>query len=218
MRAGALVGLLVAARALQGVGAALLTPGSLAMLQASFGRVDRGRAIGAWSGLGGVATAVGPLLGGWLVEVASWRWVFLINLPLAAVVVWVALRHVPETRDPGAEGPGRLGRRRLGAVALAGAHLRASSRPGTAGPTRSCWRRSRWSSPRRRRFRWSASDGPATRAAARSVFAAAQFRAANAVTFLVYGGFGALFFLLVVQLQVVAGLRPRGRRHRRCCP
>ncbi|MER7134872.1 MFS transporter, partial [Streptosporangium saharense] len=67
------IGTLIAARALQGVGGALLTPGSLAIIQASFDREDRPRAIGAWSGLGGVAAAVGPLLGGWLVETAGWR-------------------------------------------------------------------------------------------------------------------------------------------------
>jgi MFS family permease len=93
---------LIATRSLQGVGAALLTPGSLAILQASFTRGDRGRAIGAWSGLGGVATAAGPLLGGYLITVASWRWIFLINVPLGALVVWVGLRHVPESADPGA--------------------------------------------------------------------------------------------------------------------
>ena len=90
---------LIAARALQGVGGALLTPGSLALISASFHGPDRAAAIGAWSGLGGIAGAVGPFLGGWLVE-WTWRAVFLINLPLAALVVVVALRHVPESRDP----------------------------------------------------------------------------------------------------------------------
>ena len=94
------VELLVAARVLQGVGGALLTPGSLAIIQASFAPEDRGRAIGAWSALGGVATAAGPFFGGWLVDAASWRWIFLLNLPLAVVVVVVALAHVPETYDP----------------------------------------------------------------------------------------------------------------------
>ena len=83
------IGWLIAARILQGVGGALLVPGSLAIISASFVRADRARAIGAWSALAGVATAVGPLLGGWMVETVGWRWVFLINLPLAAVVVVV---------------------------------------------------------------------------------------------------------------------------------
>ena len=77
-------GLLIAARALQGVGGALLTPGSLAIIQASFRPEDRARAIGAWSGLGGVAAASAPLLGGWLVGAGSWRLIFLINAPVAA--------------------------------------------------------------------------------------------------------------------------------------
>ena len=74
-----------------------LTPGSLAILQASFDPDDRGRAIGAWSGLGGVATAAGPLLGGYLVMAASWRWVFIINVPLGAFVLLLSIRHVPES-------------------------------------------------------------------------------------------------------------------------
>ena len=89
---------LVAARVLQGVGGALLTPGSLAMIQASFAPGERARAIGAWSGLGGVAAAIGPLLGGWLVELASWPWVFLINAPLAAAVV---VARVTPDDEPG---------------------------------------------------------------------------------------------------------------------
>ena len=89
---------LIAARALQGVGGALLTPGSLALISASFHGPDRAAAVGAWSGLGGIAGAIGPFLGGWLVE-WNWRAVFLINLPLAVLVVVVALRHVPESRD-----------------------------------------------------------------------------------------------------------------------
>ena len=90
---------LIGARALQGVGAALLTPGSLAILQASFRPEDRGRAIGAWSGLSGVGTAIGPFLGGWLIQAVSWRLIFAINLPMAVLVVAVARRHVPESRD-----------------------------------------------------------------------------------------------------------------------
>lgn len=95
------LGMLIAARVAQGIGGALLTPGALAIIESSFNPSDRGRAIGAWAGLGGVAGAVGPLMGGWLVQVASWRLVFLVNVPIAAVVIAVALRHVPETRGPG---------------------------------------------------------------------------------------------------------------------
>ena len=102
---------LVAARMLQGVGGALLTPGSLAIIQASFHPDDRARAIGAWSGFGGVTTAIGPFVGGYLVDAASWRWIFLLNLPLGALVLWVAIRHVPESRDPPPTGTARRDRR-----------------------------------------------------------------------------------------------------------
>lgn len=202
-------GLLVAARALQGVGAALLTPGSLAMIQASFAPQDRSRAIGAWSGLGGVATAIGPFLGGWLIVVASWRWVFLINLPLAIVVVWVSQRHVPETSDPMATGRIDLLGAVLAVLGLGGVTYAIIELPGRG------------------------AGSPAVVTAAvvgvvamvafvvaearvrhpmlpLSVFRSRQFSAANAVTFVVYGAFGGIFFLLAVQLQVVSGFSPLG--------
>lgn len=91
---------LVAARAVQGVGAALVIPSSLAILGAAFSPRERGRAVGTWSSLTAVAGAIGPVLGGWLVEVASWRAAFAVNLPIAAVVIAIALRKVPETRSP----------------------------------------------------------------------------------------------------------------------
>ncbi len=197
---------LIAARAFQGVGAALLVPGSLAMIQATFVPADRARAIGAWSGLGGVATAIGPFLGGWLVQSVSWRWVFLINVPLAVVVVLVVLRHVPETRSPGREPVDLIGAT-LGVLSLAGITY-ALVEQTTQGLTSL------------------AVAGAAvlgvvagagflvTQARLKhpmlplSIFSSAQFSAANAVTFTVYGGFGAVFFLLVIQLQVVSGFTP----------
>ncbi|MEQ9336471.1 MAG: MFS transporter, partial [Miltoncostaeaceae bacterium] len=115
------VEVLVGARIAQGVGGALLTPASLALLQASFRPGDRAAAIGAWTGLTGVAGATGPLLGGWLVDVASWRLIFLINLPLAAVVIWAAVRHVPESSAPGERArPLDVRGAGLAALALAG--------------------------------------------------------------------------------------------------
>ncbi len=86
--------ILIAARAVQGIGAALLTPGSLAIIEASFRPADRGNAIGAWSGLSGVATAIGPFLGGWLVQAVSWRLIFAINLPVAAAIIAVGVRRL----------------------------------------------------------------------------------------------------------------------------
>jgi EmrB/QacA subfamily drug resistance transporter len=91
---------LIASRAVQGVGAALLVPASLAMLGAAFPEKERGRAVGTWSAGTAIATAIGPALGGWLVQTISWRAVFIVNLPLAAVVVWIAQRRVPESRNP----------------------------------------------------------------------------------------------------------------------
>ena len=89
---------LIAARALQGVGGALLVPGSLALISASFSSDDRGRAIGTWSAVTSITTALGPVLGGWLVQHLSWRWAFFINLPLAAAVIAISARYVPESR------------------------------------------------------------------------------------------------------------------------
>jgi EmrB/QacA subfamily drug resistance transporter len=93
---------LIVARAVQGIGGALLVPGSLAIISASFEEERRGRAIGTWSGFSGITTAIGPILGGYLVENVSWRAAFLINVPLAIVVLWIVFRHVPESRDPDA--------------------------------------------------------------------------------------------------------------------
>ncbi|MBN2621917.1 MAG: MFS transporter [Acidimicrobiales bacterium] len=196
--------LLVAARIVQGVGGALLTPGSLAILEASFRPQDRARAIGAWSGLSGVASAVGPFLGGWLVDAASWRWIFLINLPLSLFVVVVAARHVPESSDPDAaghvDGLGAL----LVALALGGLSwgLIAAGENGFGAVSV-----------------WGALLGGVLAMAAfvvverrstdpmvpTTIFASAQFRAANLVTAAVYAALGGVFFLLVVQLQNVLG-------------
>jgi EmrB/QacA subfamily drug resistance transporter len=197
-------GVLIGARMLQGVGGALLTPGSLAILEASFVPEDRGRAIGAWSGLGGVATAVGPFLGGWLIDAVSWRLVFYINLPLVVVVVVLALRHVPESRAPAATG--RLDV--LGAVAVTGG-LAGSSWGLIEGPARG------WTSPvvlvpLLVGVVLLALLVPIERRVADpllppELFSSLQFSAANAVTFVVYAALGGALFLLPVALQVVAG-------------
>jgi EmrB/QacA subfamily drug resistance transporter len=93
---------LVTARSIQGVGAAFLIPGSLSIISASFSEKTRGRAIGTWSGFTAITTAVGPVLGGWLIEHASWRWVFFINIPIAAAVITISLWRVPESRNAAA--------------------------------------------------------------------------------------------------------------------
>jgi EmrB/QacA subfamily drug resistance transporter len=198
---------LIAARVTQGVGGALLTPGSLAILETSFHPDDRARAIGAWSGLGGVAAAVGPFLGGWLVEFASWRLVFLVNLPLAALVVAVALRHVPESRDPGAVGRPDV----VGALAAA-AGLGGITYGFTAWPARGA-------------TSTAVLLALAIGAAGLLCFVLAErvtrhpmlplegfrsrvFTAANLVTFAVYAALGGVLFLLVLDLQVAAGFTP----------
>src|SRR5467141_297064 len=90
---------LIAARALQGLGAALLIPGSLAFISSSFSENERGRAIGTWSGFSAITAAIGPVMGGWLIEHVSWRAVFFINLPIALLVILISLRHVAESSD-----------------------------------------------------------------------------------------------------------------------
>jgi EmrB/QacA subfamily drug resistance transporter len=91
---------LIIARSIQGVGAALLVPGSLAIISTAFDEKSRGQAIGTWSGFTAITTAIGPVLGGWLVDHLSWRWVFFINLPLAVAVIAISLRHIRESRNP----------------------------------------------------------------------------------------------------------------------
>jgi EmrB/QacA subfamily drug resistance transporter len=197
------VWMLIAARVVQGVGGALLTPGSLAILEASFRPDERGRAIGAWSGLAGVASALGPFLGGWLVDAGSWRWIFFINLPLAAFVVLAAARHVPESLDPEAsrrvDGLGAL----LLAVALGGVSWGLIA-AGDGWGTPQAWGGilvgvvafAAFVAHERR------THDPMVPP---SIFASAQFRAANLVTAAMYAGLGGVFFLLVMQLQNVLG-------------
>jgi EmrB/QacA subfamily drug resistance transporter len=198
---------LIAARALQGAGAALLMPESLAILQATFRPEDRPAAIGMWSGLGGVATAIGPFLGGYLITVASWRLIFLINLPLVAAVLWIAGRHVPETFDQTASGRLDFGGATLAAVGLGGVIFGLIE-----GPTLG------WTSA----IVLVALIGGTVVLAAfgllemrernpmlpLSIFRSRQFSGANAVTFLVYGALGGALFMLPIQLQQVLGYSP----------
>jgi EmrB/QacA subfamily drug resistance transporter len=198
--------LLIVARLLQGIGGALLTPGSLAMIEASFRPEDRARAIGAWSGLAGVSTALGPLLGGWLIESISWRAIFLINLPIGALVIVLTRRHVPESKDPTATG--RLDY--LGAV-LAALGLAGTTYALIQGPDKGM----------SGAIVVTALGGLACLAAflvherrtpnpmmPPSMFASQQFSAANLVTFVVYAALGGVFFLLVSFLQITMGYSP----------
>jgi len=199
-------GVLVAARMLQGVGGALLTPGSLAMIEGSFRRADRARAIGAWSGLTGVGAALGPLLGGWLVSAVSWRAVFLINLPLGAFVVLTAPRKVPETRDPLAAGRLDVLGAGLAALGLAGTTYALIEAPGggrtgaaVAAAIVGVLALAAFLLVERR------AQSPMLPL---SLFANRQFSAANLVTVVVYAALGGVFFLLVAFLQIAMGWSP----------
>jgi EmrB/QacA subfamily drug resistance transporter len=196
--------MLILARAVQGIGAALLTPGSLAILEASFREEDRSKAIGAWTGFAGVGTAIGPFLGGWLIAAVSWRLIFIINLPVAAVVLLVGLRHVPESRDPTDSGKLDVSGAALVTFGLIGLTYGLIEGPASG-----------WGKPltlialalgvallagfvvRERRAR-----APLLRL---SMFSSAEFSAANVVTFVVYGALGGALFLLPIQLEQVSG-------------
>ena len=198
------VGFLIVARAVQGAGAALLVPGSLAIIQASFAADDRAKAIGAWSGLGGVATAIGPFLGGWLIGAVSWRLVFFINLPLAVAVLLISARHVPESRAPGPRPPLDIAGAVSISLALAGLSYGLIAGPGHG-----------WTSPV---VLASLLAGAALLVAfcvveARSrhpmlpltLFRGRQFSAVNAVTFVDYGALGGALFLVPIVLQEAGG-------------
>lgn len=200
-------GFLIAARALQGVGGALLIPASLAILEASFGEKDGSRAIGAWSGLSGTASAVAPFLGGWLLAAGGWRWVFLINPPLAAIVVAIAVRHMPETRSSeprsGIDMRGAL----LGVVGLGGftAGLIAASDHALASVS--------VSAPLIIGLAAMALFVLAERRAAQpmlppELFRSVQFSATNLITFVLYAANGAALLMLVVELQTVSDFTP----------
>jgi EmrB/QacA subfamily drug resistance transporter len=197
------IGQLVAARALQGVGGALLTPGSLALIQSSFRPEDRARAIGLWSSLAGIAGLIGPFLGGVLVDTVSWRLVFLINVPFAVVIVAVAGRHVPESRDEGGHGRFDVLGAALGALALGGLtyaliaagesltkpDVLVSAALGLAAGIAFVVREQRAADPM----------------LPLGLFSDRQFTGANLSTLAVYGALGGSGLFLVLQLQTVLG-------------
>ncbi len=195
---------LVVARVLQGVGAALLTPGSLAILQASFQKSDRAAAVGAWSGLGGVAGAIGPFVGGWLVDGPGWRWAFLINVPVAALVIACTRAAVPETRDPHAAKGIDLVGAALAVLSL-GAATWALTEAGPRGWTDVAvlgggviavigiasfvWRMRHTNDP----------------LVPPALFRSREFTVTNLATVLLYSALGVAFFLVVYELQVAVG-------------
>jgi EmrB/QacA subfamily drug resistance transporter len=195
-------GQLIAARALQGVGGALLTPGSLALIQSSFRPADRAPAIGVWSSLSGVAGLVGPFLGGALIDLVSWRLVFLLNVPLAVLVLAVAGRHVPESRDPGPHGRFDVLGAVLGAVSLGALTyaLITAGEQGGPGVVVAAVVATATGALFVVRERWT----PAPMLPP-SLFADRQFTGANLVTLAVYGALGGSSLFVVLQLQGVLG-------------
>ncbi|RYZ32332.1 MAG: DHA2 family efflux MFS transporter permease subunit [Propionibacteriaceae bacterium] len=197
---------LIAARALQGIGGALLTPGSLSIISSVFASEDQPRAVGTWAGLSGLSGAVGPFLGGWLVAV-DWRLVFLVNLPIAAVVLYGTLRHVPESRDT---------RDAVKRLDLVGTLAIVASLTGLT-----------WSLTEAgaRGWTWPVVLAGVAGVVAGVVFVVVEqrsshplvpleifknrvFSATNVATFFVYGALGVYGFLVILQLQVVAGWSP----------
>ncbi|MBX5483264.1 MAG: DHA2 family efflux MFS transporter permease subunit [Myxococcaceae bacterium] len=197
---------LIAARALQGVGGALLVPGSLSLIRAVIREDDQGRAIGLWSGLSGVTTAIGPLAGGWLIEVVSWRAAFFINLPLIAVALWALHHFCPESRDEEAKAKLDVAGAALATLGLGGAVFALIE-----GPARG------WTGP----FIAAAAASAVTlvaflilehrRAAPMlplSIFRSLQFVGANATTLGMYFALGGATFFVVIHLQRSAGYSP----------
>jgi EmrB/QacA subfamily drug resistance transporter len=194
---------LIAARVLQGVGGAMLVPQSLAIVTAAFRREDRGAAIGAWSGLSGLSTAIGPFIGGSLVDAFSWRWAFLLNVPLAAAS-WVLARAVPETRDADASPhlyvPGAL-TVTLGLAGLVYALIE--------GPTRGFGSATVVAAGAAGVALLVAFIEIERRSASPMVplllFRSKRFTGANLTTFTVYAALGSGFFFVSLQLQTVLG-------------
>jgi len=198
---------LIAARVLQGCAAALLTPGSLAILEASFRTEDRSRAIGAWTAFGGIAGALGPFIGGWLIVAVSWRLIFVLNVPLAAVVLIVTLRHVPESLDPTASASTDYKGAISITVGLAVLTYGLISAPSSG------WRSAATLAlliggvaclvvfvviEARERMPMLPVE----------MFRSSQFLAANAVTLIVYAALSGAFFLLPVVLEELVGYTP----------
>lgn len=196
-------GVLIAARAVQGVGGALLVPGSLALINATIRAEDRSRAVGAWAGMTGISTAIGPFVGGWLVDAASWRWVFLLNLPLAAAAVILTARHVSESSDTTAHGrPDALGALLI-TVGLAGVVYAVIEIPAHG-----------WDAGRAVILLVGVVGLVAFPLAERrqeapmlplAVFRSRQFTGSNLTTFALYGALGGALFLLTLQLQLRLG-------------
>src|SRR5438128_6008164 len=195
---------LIIARGVQGAGAALLVPGSLALISASFSESERGRAIGTWSGFTSITAALGPVVGGWVVQHASWRWAFFINLPIAVAVVGIALGRVPESRNSEANGrldwPGAM----LASIGLGGITFaliefgHAGIRVGFAAVLGLCSLTAFVLAEAR-------STAPMI---SLSLFRSRDFTGANLLTFFLYAALGGILFFLPLDLIQVQHYSP----------
>jgi EmrB/QacA subfamily drug resistance transporter len=197
---------LIGDRSIQGIGGALMTPASLAIIQSSFRAADRPRAIGIWSGSGGAASVTAPFIGGWLLELGTWRWIFVINVPVAAVLLLIAVRHVPESQEADPVPLDWLGSI-LAAVALASVTYVLTTMPGRRSASALAIAAAVIAVGASIAFGWHErrSEAPMLPAA---VFRSAPFVAANLVTFFVYGAFGAFSFVFTVALETISGYSP----------
>jgi EmrB/QacA subfamily drug resistance transporter len=198
---------LIAARALQGVGGALLVPGSLAIISAAFPTAERGKAIGTWSGFTGITAAFGPVLGGWLIQQFSWRWVFFINLPIAAAVIAISFLFVPESY-------GERGKNRLdipGAflitLGLGCVVFSMIEAPGLGWTNPATWGTAAAGIVAIGLFLWRESkvDSPLLPL---QLFRSMNFSGANLLTLLLYAALGAVLFFLPFNLIQVQGYTP----------
>ncbi|MEO9223671.1 MAG: MFS transporter [Acidimicrobiales bacterium] len=199
------IAVLTIGRVVQGIGGALLTPASLAILQTVIRPEDRARAIGAWSGLTGIGAAIGPFLGGWLVQSYSWRWIFLVNVPLATVVVAVTLRWVPQVkgRDAAAQGMSRIASLDPPGVGLCVTALAVA----TFGLIRQSVPIAVVGAALLGFFLWRELRAPEPMLPL-SIFRSRQFTAVNVVTLGLYAALNMLLFVLVLVLQDSLGYSP----------
>lgn len=199
------IGSLIGARVVQGIGGALMSPASMAILQSTIASADRPRAIGTWSGFAGIAGALAPFIGGWLLSIGSWRWIFLINVPVAVIVLLVSVRHLPETRNDESSGMD-WGGSALTVVALAAAAYALTTLPANpSGP-------------------WAVASALVAVAAAIGfvwyerrtpspvlpalLMKSRPFVTINAITFIVYGAFGVFALMSTIALETVSGYGP----------
>jgi EmrB/QacA subfamily drug resistance transporter len=200
------IGTLIGTRSVQGIGGALMTPASLAIIQSSFRAEDRPQAIGIWSGFSGVASVVAPFIGGWLLELGTWRWIFVINLPVAAILVLVAVRYVPESREAAPAPMDWIGSG-LAIIALASVTYVLTTVPSHRSASPLSVSAALITVVASVAFAWHERRSKAPMLPA-GIFHSAPFVAANLVTFFVYGAFGAFSLVFTVALETISGYSP----------